>query len=374
MPESAEAVVIGAGVVGLAVARALAEAGVNVLIVEKEKAIGTETSSRNSEVIHSGLYYPAKSLKAQLCVTGKDALYRYAAQRGIPHKRCGKLIVATKTDEIENLYALERSGRANGVLDLEVLDRPAALDRQSGIACLKALWSPSTGIIDSHQFMLSLQGDVELKGGTVALGARVRAVEPGSGEILISFEPDGYVLRTGMVVIAAGLNASTLSEGLQKSAGGAWPQTELVKGSYFSYAASHPFRTLVYPVPQTAGLGVHATLDLGGHLRFGPDTEDVDKIDYEVSPSARKKFFEAIRRYWPDAEECRLQPDYAGIRPKAVREGVRVNDFVVSSPAEHNIDGLVSLVGIESPGLTASLALGRYVASLLGREAPGKAD
>lgn len=360
-----DCVVIGAGVVGLAVARALALQGREVLVLEAEGAIGTGTSSRNSEVIHAGIYYAAGSLKARLCVEGKQALYAYAQERGLPHRRCGKLIVATTEAQVAQLDAILAKARANGVDDLVLLTGDEARALEPQLACLAALHSPSTGIVDSHALMLSLQGDLENAGGMLALKSPVaRAVCTANGIELTG--EDGTTLRCATVVNAAGLTAPLLArrfEGLPQSS---VPPVHFAKGNYFTLAGRAPFQRLIYPVPEAAGLGVHLTLDLGGQAKFGPDVQWVDSpADLVVDPRRGDGFYAEVRRYWPALPDGALVPGYAGIRPKISGPHEPARDFVIAGPQTHGVPGLVNLLGIESPGLTSSLAIGRHVAELL---------
>jgi L-2-hydroxyglutarate oxidase LhgO len=362
-----DCVVIGAGVVGLAVARALALQGREVLVLEAEGAIGTGTSSRNSEVIHAGIYYAAGSLKARLCVEGKEALYAYAQERGLPHRRCGKLIVATTEAQVAQLDAILAKARANGIDDLVLLTGDEARSLEPQLACLAALHSPSTGIVDSHALMLSLQGDLENAGGMLALKSPVaRAVCTANGIELTG--EDGTTLRCATVVNAAGLAAPLLArrfEGLLQSS---VPTAYFAKGNYFTLAGRAPFQRLIYPVPEAAGLGVHLTLDLGGQAKFGPDVQWVDSPDdLVVDPRRGDGFYAEVRRYWPALPDGALIPGYAGIRPKISGPHEPARDFVIAGPQTHGVPGLVNLFGIESPGLTSSLAIGRHVADLLAR-------
>lgn len=357
--------VIGAGVVGLAVARALALKGREVIVLESEGAIGTGTSSRNSEVIHAGIYYPQGSLKARLCVEGKQLLYAYAAQRGLPHRRCGKLIVATSEAQVGQLDVIAAKARANGVDDLAPLTRAQAQAIEAQLECLAALHSPSTGIVDSHALMLSLQGDLENAGGVVALKSAVVGAECGASGIVLK-SADGTALRCKSVVNAAGLAAPLLArrfEGLPAdSVPGAW----YAKGSYFTLAGRAPFSRLIYPVPEAAGLGVHLTLDLGGQAKFGPDVQWVaSPNELVVDPARGDGFYAEVRKYWPALPDGALVPGYAGIRPKISGPGEAAADFMIEGPEAHGVLGLVNLFGIESPGLTSSLAIARHVRDLL---------
>lgn len=357
--------VIGAGVVGLAVARALAQKGREVIVLEAEGAIGTGTSSRNSEVIHAGIYYQEGSLKARLCVEGKQLLYDYAAERGVPHRRCGKLIVATAPAQVAQLEAIAAKARSNGVDDLVLLSREQARAMEPQLECLAALHSPSTGIVDSHALMLSLQGDLEHAGGVLALKSVVVRAECADGAVVLMAE-DGTALRCNSVVNAAGLAAPALARRFEGLPASAVPAAHFAKGSYFTLAGRAPFSHLIYPVPEAAGLGVHLTLDLGGQAKFGPDVQWVDSPDdLVVDPHRGDGFYAEVRKYWPALPDGALIPGYAGIRPKIAGPGEPARDFVIEGPAAHGVPGLVNLFGIESPGLTSSLAIGRHVAALL---------
>ncbi|RST53210.1 NAD(P)/FAD-dependent oxidoreductase [Variovorax sp. MHTC-1] len=357
--------VIGAGVVGLAVARALAQKGREVIVLEAEGAIGTGTSSRNSEVIHAGIYYPEGSLKARLCVEGKQLLYDYATKRGLPHRRCGKLIVATAPAQVAQLEAIAAKARANGVDDLVLLSREEARAMEPNLECLAALHSPSTGIVDSHALMLSLQGDLEDAGGVVALKSAVVRAECADDAIVLLAQ-DGTALHCNSVVNAAGLAAPALARRFEGLPASAVPSAHFAKGSYFTLAGRAPFSHLIYPVPEAAGLGVHLTLDLGGQAKFGPDVQWVDSPDdLVVDPKRGDGFYAEVRKYWPALSDGALIPGYAGIRPKISGPGEPARDFLVEGPATHGVPGLVNLFGIESPGLTSSLAIGRHVAALL---------
>lgn len=366
MTESVDCVVIGAGVVGLAAARALTLAGREVIVLEAADAIGTETSSRNSEIIHAGIYYAKDSLKARLCVAGRDALYRYCAERGIAHDRRGKLIVATSPTEEPELDRLQAAAEANGVDDLRRLDAAAVKAMEPALRCSAALLSPSTGIIDSHGLMLGLQGDAEDRGAVIAFNSPVRGGRAGEDGIELEVGgADPMRLRCRTVVNAAGLGAPAVAAGLWALPGKFAPRQYLAKGNYYVLSSAAPFHRLIYPVPEPGGLGVHLTLDLAGRGRFGPDVEWIEAIDYAVDPGRAQKFYAAIRRYWPDLPDDALQPGYAGIRPKLGPPGASPQDFMIHGPAQHGIPGLINLFGIESPGLTASLAIGDYVAEIV---------
>lgn len=365
-PSFIDCVVAGAGVVGLAIARALARAGREVLVLEATGLVGSETSARNSEVIHAGLYYPAGTLKARLCVAGREALYAYCAERAIPHRNCGKLIVATTEAETAKLAAIDAHARACGVTNLEPLTGTEARALEPALNAVAALLSPATGIIDSHSLMLALRGDLEDAGGMIAFNAPILG-----GEVTA----DGIVLRVGgeepmalhcrSFVNAAGHGAVPIARAIDGIPTEAIPPAFFCKGSYFTLSGRAPFARLIYPVPEQAGLGVHLTLDLGGQARFGPDTEWIGSVDYDVDPARGAVFYDAIRRYWPALPDGALNPAYAGIRPKITPPGAPAADFRIDGPAEHGVPGLVQLFGIESPGLTASLAIGDLVAEKL---------
>jgi L-2-hydroxyglutarate oxidase LhgO len=364
-----ECVVIGAGVIGLAVARALALEGRGVLILERERQVGLHTSSRNSEVIHAGIYYPAGSLKARTCVAGRDLLYRYCVERGIAHRRCGKFVVAVSDEQLAGLQGIDERARANGVSDLEWLDGDQVRRVEPALACVAALASPSTGIIDSHAYMMSLLADAEARGAQIAYGAAVTALRSTrSGiEISIGSESDP-VLRAQRVVNAAGLEAHRVAQMIEGLAAAHIPRVRYAKGSYFALRGPAPFSRLIYPMPEAGGLGIHMTVDLAGRARFGPDVEWVDRIDYEVDGRRAAGFYAAIRRYWPQLAEGALSPAYAGVRPKLSGPREAAADFCLSGPADHEIPGIVNLFGMESPGLTASLAVAARVASIAADE------
>lgn len=366
MGESVDSVVIGAGVVGLAVARALAMAGRDVIVLEAAEAIGTETSSRNSEVIHAGIYYPTGSLKARLCVAGKHFIYRYCGERGIPHRRCTKLIVATRPEQVAQLEKIQAQARANGVGDLELIDGAAARGIEPLLACDAALLSPSTGIVDSHSLMLAFQGDAEDRGAVIAfhspvLGGAVR----NDGIDLYVGGAEPMTLRARLVVNSAGLSAQRLARTIEGLDGAHVPPAHYAKGNYFALSGKSPFSRLVYPVPEPGGLGVHISIDLAGQARFGPDVEWIDAPVYDVDPRRADKFYAEIRRYWPGLRDGALQPAYSGIRPKLGPAGTPAADFVIQGPDIHGVPGLVNLFGIESPGLTASSAIADQVLETL---------
>lgn len=364
--EQTDTVVIGAGVVGLALARAFALAGREVVVLERESTIGTGTSSRNSEVVHAGIYYPPGSLKARLCVAGRLALYPYLAERGIAHRRCGKLIVATDAGQIAGLQKLRAQAKANGVDDLRMLSGTEARALEPRLYCVAALESPSTGIVDSHALMLALRGEAEDHGAAIAFRSPLVAgcVRENGIELEVGgAEPMRLLART--VVNSAGLFAQDVARNIEGFPAARIPPSYYCKGNYFSLSGRSPFSRLVYPAPESAGLGVHLTLDLAGQARFGPDVEWIERIDYDVDPERSRVFYEAIRRYWPELRDGSLQPAYCGIRPKIQARGEPSRDFLIEGPRDHGVAGLVNLFGIESPGLTAALAIGDHVLGLL---------
>ena len=363
--DQVDCVVIGAGVVGLAVARSLALAGREVLVLEAAGAIGTGTSSRNSEVIHAGIYYTPGSLKAMLCVNGRHKLYDYCAQRGIGHKRCGKLVVATDAGQVAQLHAIVARALSNGVDDLVLLSREQALALEPDLTCDAAIFSPSTGIVDSHALMLALQGDVENAGGMVVLNSALVEAECRDDGIELVTQ-DGTCLQARLVINAAGLQAPALAHRFKGLASQHVPGAWFAKGSYFTLAGRAPFSHLIYPVPQAAGLGVHLTLDLGGQAKFGPDAQWVESADdLVVDPARGEAFYAEVRKYWPALQDGALIAGYAGIRPKIHAPDAPARDFLIQGPADHGVAGLVNLFGIESPGLTSAMAIGDHVASLL---------
>jgi L-2-hydroxyglutarate oxidase LhgO len=366
--ERIDCVVIGAGVVGLACARALALAGREVVIVEAQNAIGTETSARNSEVIHAGLYYPNDSQRARFCVAGKHRMYEYCAERGIPHKRIEKLVIAIDDDELPAMEKLMANAARNGVEDLQPLDVAQAQRMEPALACAGAFLSPSTGIVDSHSLMLALLGEAEDHGAMLALSSPVV-----SGEV----RPDGILLRTGgeepmevlatTVVNAAGLYAQKISGSIEGIPDDTIPPIHYARGVYFTLTGKAPFTRLIYPMPVAAWLGVHLTLDMGGAAKFGPDIEWIDSVDYTVNAERVADFYPSVRRWWPGLKDGALQPGYAGVRPKLYAKGEPAADFVVQTEDVHSVTGLINLYGIESPGLTSSIAIGEHVAELAAR-------
>lgn len=372
-----ECVVVGAGVVGLAIARSLAECGREVVVLEAADAIGTATSSRNSEVIHAGLYYPTGSAKARLCVEGREDLYAYCAERAIGHRRCGKLVVAADETDLDYLTGLRQRAMANGVTDVRLIDDDEMRAIEPSLAGVGALLSPSTGIIDSHGLMLAYQGDAEAAGAMIAFNTPVIRGEAGDAGIVLETGGESPMqIVADTVINAAGLGAWSVSGRIAGVPGRTIPKRHLAKGNYFSLAGRSPFSRLIYPVPEPGGLGVHLTLDLGGQARFGPDVEWLDadhsnadglSIDYDVDPARSERFHAAIRRYWPDLPQSALEPAYSGVRPKIAGRGEGPGDFVIQGPDETGVPGYVALYGIESPGLTASLAIARHVAAFAGK-------
>jgi L-2-hydroxyglutarate oxidase LhgO len=355
-------------VVGLAVARAFALAGREVIVLDAENAIGTHTSSRNSEVIHAGIYYSPGSAKALMCVKGREMLYRYCEERGVAHRRCGKLIVATEPAQIATLHRIQAHATANGVRDLRLLAADEALAMEPALRCVAALHSPSTGIIDSHGLMLAYQGEAEEHGAMLALLSPVMGGEIDSAGIMLDVggaETMQILART--VINSAGFMAQRIAAGLRGFPAEKVPPCHYAKGNYYSLAGRSPFTHLIYPVPEAAGLGVHLTLDLAGQARFGPDVEWITEIDYDVDLRRADGFYRAIRDYWPGIRDGQLAPGYAGIRPKLGGPEQAAADFLIQGPAEHGVPGLVNLFGIESPGLTASLALAEHVVQVAGR-------
>ena len=365
-----DCVVIGAGVVGLSIARSLAMAGREVVVLEAENAIGTQTSARNSEVIHAGISYAPGSLKGRLCVAGKAALYAYCAERGIGHQRIGKLIVAVQEAELPELDKYVQLGAAHGVTDLRIIGAAEARDMEPEVACVGALHSPSTGIVDSHGLMLSYLGDAERAGASLALQSRVLAARPTADGIVLDVggaEETSVLCNT--VVNAAGLGAQQVASRIEGMPAELVPPLYYAIGHYFSLARTSPFRHLVYPTGREGALRAHVTLDLGGQCKFGPDLSWRDGIDYSFDPSREAAFYQSVRRYYPGLRDGELQPGYTGIRPRLAGPGSSMHntatDFVIQTPQVHGIAGLVNLFGIESRGLTASLALGAHVAQLV---------
>jgi len=371
---SVDCVVVGAGVVGIAIARQLALQGREVWVLEAASEIGSETSSRNSEVIHAGIYYPQDSLKARLCVSGRRKLYSYCEQMGVPHKRCGKLIVATNEQQVETLEAILKKGQANGVEGLEIISQPQLLALEPQLNALAAIWSPETGIIDSHQLMVQLQADAEAAGAQFVFNSPVVSGEVNaSGEVNVSGERsdtdiellvgqnEPFKLTVQCLVNSAGLNAVELLKNIKHFPEEHIPRFFMAKGNYFSLPRKAPFNHLIYPVPEEGGLGVHLTLDMAGQARFGPDVEWIKKKYYPVDSTRMSGFEGAIQHYWPAIPQGELQPAYAGIRPKLSGPGEPAADFMIQDETVHGVKGLINLMGIESPGLTSCLALAEEV-------------
>ena len=366
MSERVDCVVVGAGVIGLAIARSLARNGREVIVLESENDIGTGTSSRNSEVIHAGIYYQPGSLKARLCVEGKDVLYRYCAERGVEHNRLGKLIVASQEKDLGTLRNLQETAKTNGVQDMELLDKRAMQSLEPALAGVGALLSPSTGIIDSHGLMLAYQGEAEDFGMVIAFNSPFKSAIAQNGEFSIEVGgKDSFSLTSSVLINSAGLGAQNIAGGVAGLDPTEIPKRYLLKGSYFSLSGKSPFSRLIYPVPPDASLGVHLTLDLGGQAKFGPDQEWIDEVDYTMDPGRAESFYASVRQYYPDLPDGALVPAYSGIRPKVQAPGDPVADFVIKGPKDHGISGLVNLFGMESPGLTSSLAIGEYVLKIL---------
>ena len=353
-----QVLVIGAGVVGLAVARGAAVVGHDVIVAEATQGIGNGVSSRNSEVIHGGMYYPADSLRARHCVLGRRLLYEYCASHGVPHRQCGKLIVATSTAELAKIESIHKQGLLNGVEGLELVYGNAVTALEPALACIAAVHSPHTGIVDSHSLMLALQGDLEDRGGMIAFGTRIERLTPSPEGWDVSFGGDeAGSLLVDAVINSAGLTAPALARATEGYAAERAPKITFAKGNYFGYAGKPAFSRLIYPAPVDGGLGIHVTLDLAGRMRFGPDVEWIEAENYDVDPQRADSFYSRIRTYWPGLPDRTLVPDYAGIRPKLTGPGEPPADFVIEGPAAHGLPRLVHLFGIESPGLTSALSI-----------------
>ncbi|MEO8007260.1 MAG: NAD(P)/FAD-dependent oxidoreductase [Betaproteobacteria bacterium] len=366
MTEQVDCAVIGAGVIGLAIARELAAAGREVIVLEAADAIGTHTSSRNSEVIHAGLYYPKGSLKARLCVSGKRLLYDYCTGHGVPHRNLGKIVVAVTKDEIATLKSYVEKAEANGVRDLRWLSRAELRELEPAVDCVAGFFSPSTGIIDSHALMLAYQGDAENSGASVVFKSPVKSGAVGSEGIVLNVggdEPMNIAFRC--VINSAGLFAQNIARSIDGVPAPSIPPQYFAKAHYYTLSGKPPFRHLVYPVASHAHLGVHVTVDLAGQVRFGPDVSWVNSVDYSFDHARGPLFYDAIRKYYPGLKDGQLQPGYTGIRPKISGPNEPAGDFVIHGPRDHGVAGLVSLYGIESPGLTASLAIAKHVRELL---------
>lgn len=363
-----DCIVAGAGVIGLATARQLATLGFEVLLIEANDTIGSGTSSRNSEVIHAGIYYPQGSAKARFCVAGRKALYRYLADRGLPHRRCGKLIVATDDAQTATLHRIARSAAENRVDDLRMLDRDEVLSIEPDVQATAALLSPSTGILDSHAYMMSLQADAEAHGAAIAFETSITGGRVDGDKVILSTldraSGTGFELATTLFVNAAGLGAQGIAGRIAGFPQASIPPLRMAKGNYFSVPGHSPFSHLIYPVPVEGGLGVHLTFDLAGQMRFGPDVEWIDRLDYAVDPRRAAVFYDEIRRYWPALQDGTLAPAYCGIRPKTSGPGEAVSDFQIDGEAAHGLRSVINLFGLESPGLTASLAIAAHVGEL----------
>ncbi len=369
MAERVDCIVIGAGVVGLACAKFLAESGREVIVLEAADMIGSETSSRNSEVIHAGIYYPTGSFKAQACVAGKKWLYKYCEGRGIPHKRMTKLIVATDESEAPRLKAIQQKAADNGVDDLELLDAKTVEKMEPALRTVGALLSPSTGMIDSHSLMLAYQGDAEAAGAIIAflspvIGGRLR---PEGGVELDVGGDEPMTLAADLVINSAGLDAIPIARMIEGLNPAILPKDDLAKGNYFSLLGKQPFSRLIYPMPVAGALGVHVTVDLGGQCKFGPDIEWVTERNYDIDPARADSFYAAVRAYYPDLPDGSLVPAYSGIRPKIHGQGEPQPDFMLQGPATHGAPGLINLFGIESPGLTSSPAVAQQVVRMTNR-------
>ena len=356
-----DCLVVGAGVVGLAVARRFAMAGREVIVVERHDLIGSETSSRNSEVIHAGIYYPAGSLKAKYCVSGKKALYEFCQAHNVSHRQCGKLIVAGREEQVQTIKGYQQQAAANGVHDLQWLSQAEINEREPNVQAVAGVWSPSTGIIDSHAYMLALQGDLEKHGGMVALNTEVQALRiQGEG---ICVQTNDFELEAEVVINSAGLSAPIFA-----SATGLPTEQHFAKGHYYGYTGKAPFSSLVYPVAEVGGLGVHVTIDMAGQVKFGPDVRWIDQLDYSFDEQYFEDFLQAIRAYYPEVEPSRLHPSYTGIRPKIAPPEAGFQDFVLAGPEVHGVTGLMHLLAIESPGLTSSLAIADAVYQKIGEQ------
>ena len=361
-----QVLVIGAGVVGLAVARAAARKGHEVVVAEQAGAIGTGISSRNSEVIHGGMYYPTGSLRARHCVAGRRLLYDFCATHGVAHRKCGKLIVATEAAELDKIESIATQGRTNGVEGLELIGGNAARALEPELSCVGALHSPETGIIDGHAFMLALRGDLEDAGGAIAFNTPVTGAARKNGQWQVAFGGrEAGEAAFDALVNCAGLGAQALARSIADYPPERVPRLVMAKGNYFAYAGRPVFKRLIYPTPMPGGLGVHVTLDLAGQMRFGPDVEWIEREQYDVDPARADAFYARIRRYWPGLRDGTIAPDYAGIRPKLTGPGEPQADFMIDAPSQHGLPGLVQMFGIESPGLTSSLSLAEEVVGYL---------
>ncbi len=359
-----QVLVVGAGVVGLGIARAVARAGHEVIVAEAESAIGTVTSARNSEVIHAGLYYTTNSIRAQHCPRSRRMLYTYCAERGVPHRKIGKIVVASNDKELARLDEIYKQAQINGCENVALIDAAAVKKLEPEVFCLAAMNSPETGIIDSHRYMLALRGEIEDHGGVVALNTRIERLVQNAAGWEVHFGA-GETIVVDAVVNAAGLGAQKLGRATEGYPQERVPKLALAKGNYFSYSGKPVFKRLVYPTPIPGGLGIHVVLDLGGRMRFGPDVEWIEHENYDVDPGRAPSFYKRIREFWPGLPDNSLIPDYAGIRPKISGPGEPALDFIIDAPKDHGVPRLVMLFGIESPGLTSSLSIGEEVAGYL---------
>jgi L-2-hydroxyglutarate oxidase LhgO len=357
MTDHINTVIIGAGVIGLAIAKSLSTIGTDLVVLERENTFGSGVSSRNSQVIHAGLYFNSEMLKTKLCVKGKEMLYTYANSHHIPHNRCGKLLVASNIDELPKLDTIQKSAIANGIHDLTHLSKADSFVLEPDIAAVEALLSPSSGIIDVHSYLVSMIGDIEDNGGMIAYNTNIKAIEKLPVGFKIIMEDD-YVITCDFLINAAGLGAQTLAAKIDALDKCHIPKLVMAKGHYFSYTGRTNFKHLIYPLPNKGSLGLHLCLNTAGEVKFGPDINIVEHEEYDINPSIKTKFIESITKYFPKLDPKKLRPDYAGIRPKLSKEGL---DFCIQSTDTHGIEGLINLFGMESPGLTSSLAIGEYV-------------
>lgn len=369
MTADVQTIVVGAGVVGLSVARRLAIAGHEVMVLEQHDMIGSETSSRNSEVIHAGIYYPPGSLRAELCVRGKQMMYEFCRENGVAHEAISKLLIATADHQLPKLKALHETAIRNGVNDLQPMTAAEAMKLEPELFCVAALLSPSTGIVDSHGFMAALEGHITTNGGNVVLHTKVESIARGGNGLYTLTLADGSGgITCENLILSAGLHTTPLAKSLTYGDRYMAPQTYFAKGQYYAISGKSPFGRHIYPMPDGAWLGLHATVDLGHRCKFGPDIEWIDVPDYSFEPEKISKFLDFIRSYYPNLDPSRLHADYTGIRPKLYREGEPVPDFRIDGSKAHGLPGLVVLAGIESPGLTSSLAIGEYVHQMLSAE------
>ena len=361
MTDHVDIIIVGAGVVGLAIAKTLSDQGQNVLVLEKEKSFGMGTSSRNSEVIHAGLYFDKSWMKTKFCVRGKEMLYEYAANRNIPHKRCGKLMVACSEAELPKLEEIKDNAWNNGVRDIVPLSKRTCVDLEPDINAVEGVFSPSSGVIDTHSYMLSLLADLENNGGQAVFNSDVKRIEKSNTGFTVTLQ-ENYKINCSKLINAAGLGAQNIAQTIDALDQKLVPELVMAKGHYFSYSGKTNFKHLIYPLPFQGGLGIHLTLDMSGGVKFGPDVIYVKDEEYSVNNSLKTKFIDSIRYYFPSLDPEKLHPDYAGIRPKLSKDGL---DFMIQFDDDHGLPGLVNLFGIESPGLTSSLAIADYIGEYL---------